>query len=76
MAVRKITISLDAELAGQIKEAACKAQVTVSAWLADAATRKVQMQRLSTFLDRWEAEDGEFSEAEFKAVERAWPGSR
>jgi hypothetical protein len=76
MAVRKITISLEPELADDIAELARSAGSSISAWLADAAARKVQVERLGCFLDTWEAEDGDFSPAEFEAVERAWPGSR
>jgi len=74
--VRKIAISLEPGLAQQIREAADERGTTVSGWLANAAANELQHERLGAFLDRWEAEDGPFTEADFEAVERAWPGSR
>lgn len=76
MAVRKIAISLDPQLAQQVRDAANARGTTVSGWLGRAAANQLQQEKLGAFLDTWEAEDGPFTEDEFATVERVWPGSR
>jgi len=76
MPVRKIAISLEQGLEEQIREAATERRTTVSGWLANAAANELQREKLGAFLNVWEAEDGPFTEGDFEAVERAWPGSR
>jgi hypothetical protein len=62
MTTSRIAISLDAELAEQIREAADGG--TVSGWLADAAQRKLRAQGLQAVVTDWEAEHGAFTAAE------------
>jgi len=76
MAVKKIAVSFDFRLEQEIRAAAMERRTTVSGWLANAAANELQQEKLGAFLDAWEAEDGPFTEADFEAVERAWPGSR
>ncbi len=45
MAVKKITISLDAELAEGIRTAAAREGVNVSAWMAEAAAAELRHRR-------------------------------
>lgn len=76
MPVKKIAISLDPKLEDEIRAAAAARHTTVSGWIASAAAKELQQQKLGAFLDEWEAEDGPFTEGDFEEVERAWPGSR
>lgn len=55
---------MDEELLSEVRLAAEKEGTTVSAWLADAARRQVQMLGLAQLVAEWEAENGAFSEAE------------
>jgi len=62
MTVARIAISLDADLAREVKRAAGK-QPT-SAWLADAARRKLRAGRLLDVVADWEDEHGAIDEVE------------
>ena len=62
MTVARIAISLDSELAREVKRAAGK-QPT-SAWLADAARRKLRAERLLDVIADWETDHGAIDEAE------------
>ncbi|MGH7286038.1 MAG: hypothetical protein ACRELY_31340 [Polyangiaceae bacterium] len=62
MTVARIAISLDAELARKVKGAAGKQ--STSAWLADAARRKLRADGLLRTVAAWESEHGEITAAE------------
>lgn len=62
MTVARIAVSLDPELAEQIRAAA--ADDTVSGWLADAARRKLRAQGLAVTVASWQVEHGELTAAE------------
>jgi metal-responsive CopG/Arc/MetJ family transcriptional regulator len=64
MAVERVTISLEAELAEAVREAAEADAQNLSAWLADAARRRLASRGLRDVLTDWEAEHGQFSEDE------------
>lgn len=68
MTVARLAISLDAELAAQIREAADGG--TVSSWLADAAERKLRAQGLGAVVAEWEAEHGALTPAERRRARR------
>ena len=68
MAVERMTVSLDAELAAAVREAAESDGHNVSAWLADAARRRLAARGLSDVVADWEAEHGAFTEAELEAA--------
>ena len=68
MTTSRLAISLDAELAEQIRDAADGG--TVSGWLADAAERKLQAQGLRDVVADWEAEHGAFTVAERRLARR------
>jgi len=68
MTVARIAISLDAELAREVRRAAGK-QPT-SAWLADAARRKLRAERLQGVIADWEAEHGVIDEAELSRARK------
>lgn len=66
MAVERLTVSLDAELAAAVREAADEDALNVSAWLADAARRRLATRGLAEVIAEWEALHGEFSQAELE----------
>jgi hypothetical protein len=68
MTTSRLAISLDAELADQIRDAAEGG--TVSGWLADAAERKLRAQGLREVVQDWQEEHGAFSEAERRRARR------
>jgi len=68
MAVERVTISLEAELAETVREAAEADAQNLSAWLADAARRRLVSRGLRDVLAEWEAEHGAFSEDELAAA--------
>lgn len=72
MAVKKNTISLDAELAEAISEAAVADNSSVSAWIADAVQAELRHRRGFEALRAYEAECGPIPERDIDAVEEQW----
>jgi hypothetical protein len=68
MTVARFAVSFDPDLARAVRRAA-RNQPT-SAWLADAARRKLRAEGLLSAVEDWEREHGAISEAELRAVER------
>ncbi len=75
MAVKKITISLDAELAVEIRRGAEANASTVSAWLAEAARNALRSHYLRLAVDAYEAEHGAFTDEEIEEARRLWQES-
>ncbi len=67
--VKKIAISLPIDLAKAITAAAEHEQSSVSAWIAEAAARRLRRRSAIQALKEYEAEFGEIGEAELEAVE-------
>ncbi len=61
MTVDKVSVSLQADLAGAVRAAAAQAGQPLSTWLADAAAAKLRAEALATFLRSWEGEHGALS---------------
>ncbi len=68
MTVSRLAISFDADLAKAVRRAA-RGEAT-SAWLADAARRKLRAEGLLQAVREWEDEHGELSASELRAAER------
>jgi hypothetical protein len=68
MTVSRFAISFDQELARQVRRAAGKEPT--SAWLADAARRKLRAEGLARVVGEWEAEHGVLSEMEVREAYR------
>lgn len=68
MTVARFAISFDPELARAVRKAA--GDQPTSAWLADAARRKLRAEGLLEVVQSWEEEHGELTAAELRAVER------
>jgi hypothetical protein len=68
MAVERVTVSLDAELAAAVRDAAEADEQNISAWLADAARRQLASRGLRDVITDWETEHGTFTEDELAAA--------
>ena len=60
----RLTISLEAGLASAVREAAAADELNMSAWLADAARRRLVTRGLLDVVADWEAIHGALTEAE------------
>lgn len=67
MTVERLAISFDPELAREVRRSA--GREPVSAWLADAARRKLRAEGLLEAVGEWEKENGEITGAELRAAE-------
>lgn len=64
MTASRFAVSMDSGLARTIRKAAGK--TPVSAWLADAAERKLRAEGLLRVVKGWETEHGDITDAEVK----------
>jgi post-segregation antitoxin (ccd killing protein) len=64
MKVEKLSISLDPQLGDDVRAAAERAGLSVSAWLASAAAAELRRQALGEFLARWQTKHGAITPAE------------
>ncbi|MCP4959497.1 MAG: hypothetical protein GY925_09545 [Actinomycetia bacterium] len=64
MAVERLTVSIEAELATAVRDAAEADAQNLSAWLADAARRRLAARGLRDVVTDWETEHGAFTEQE------------
>jgi hypothetical protein len=76
MPVDRISVTMDPELGAAVRDAAARAGMSVSAWIAEAAADKVRNQLLGAALDAWEAEDGPLTAEELAAANEILKGSR
>ncbi len=70
MAVERITISLDADLAEAIRVAAKADAENVSSWIADASRRRLSREGLLAVIKDWEAIHGEITAEEMAAARK------
>lgn len=68
MTVARLAISFDDKLAREVRKAA--GNQPTSAWLADAARRKLRSEGLLRVINEWEALHGQIDEAELNAVRK------
>lgn len=68
MSVERVTVSLEAELAAAVRDAADADAQNLSAWLADAARRRLATRGLREVIAEWEAEHGPFDETELETA--------
>lgn len=64
MSVERVTVSLESELAADVREAAAADAQNTSAWLADAARRRLATRGLRDVVAEWEATYGAFTDRE------------
>jgi len=65
-----MSISFQADLGDQVREAARKAGTGLSAWLAGAAAARLRAEALDEFLHIWEKKHGELTTEELSKAER------
>jgi hypothetical protein len=70
MKVDKISISFEGQLGDQVREAARRAGIPLSTWLAEAAAVRLRALALAEFLDTWEKKHGAITVAELQRAER------
>ncbi len=68
MPVERVTVSLEADLAEAVRQAADADAQNLSAWLADAARRRLASRGLKDVIAEWEAEHGPFSDDELTSA--------
>ena len=64
MNVDRLSITLDPKLGAAARKAAKRANVSLSAWIAEATADRVRNEALGQALDQWEAEAGSFTTRE------------
>ena len=65
-----MSISMDPELGDDVRAAAERAGLSVSAWLAKAAATQLRRQALVDLLNRWQAKHGKITPAELAKARR------
>jgi len=68
MPVDRFSVTMNPELGAAVREAAQRAGMSVSGWLAAAAAAKVRNALLGAALDAWDAEDGPLTDEELDAA--------
>ena len=71
MNVDRLSVTLDPRLGAAARQAAKRAKVSLSAWIAEATADRVRTEALGRALDAWEAEEGAFSAKELAAAAAA-----
>jgi hypothetical protein len=69
--VDRLSVTMAPEVGAAIREAAAREGTSVSSWLAAAAAQRLRNELLGAALDRWEAEDGPFTDNELNVAAAA-----
>lgn len=69
--VDRLSVTMSPEIGAAVREAAAQQGTSVSTWLASAAAQRLRNELLGAALDRWEAEEGPFSDEELDAAAAA-----
>ena len=64
-------MAMEPELGAAVRDAAQRAGMSVSGWLAQAAADRLRNDLLGAALDGWEAQDGPFGDEELDAAAAA-----
>lgn len=64
-------MTMPPEIGVAVREAAARQGTSVSTWLASAAAQRLRNELLGAALDRWEEEEGPFSDEELDAAAAA-----
>jgi cytochrome P450 len=68
MQVDRFSVTMEPDLGAAVREAAERAGMSVSGWLAQAAADRLRNDLLGAALDAWEAEEGPFGDEELDAA--------
>jgi hypothetical protein len=66
--VDRFSVTMEPDLGAAVRDAAERAGMSVSGWLAQAAADRLRNDLLGAALDVWEAEDGPFGDEELDAA--------
>lgn len=69
--VDRLSVTMPLEIGAAVRDAAARQGTSVSGWLVAAAAQRLRNGLLGEALDRWEAQDGPFSDAELAAAAAA-----
>lgn len=69
--VDRFSVTMPPEVGAAVRDAASRQGTSVSNWLAAAAAQRLRHDLLGAALDRWETEDGPFTDEELEAATRA-----
>jgi predicted transcriptional regulator len=72
VAVKKLSLSFEPELAQRTREAAAASGRSVSAFVADAVEHQLKLDAGRRLLEEWEAEHGPISDQELERVRQRW----
>ncbi len=64
MPVERFSVTMDPKLGAAVRQAAERAGMSVSEWVSEAAADRVRNELLGMALDRWQEENGPFTEEE------------
>ena len=70
MKVDKLSVSFEARLGDQVRDAARRSGTGLSSWLAQAAAARLRAEALRDYLDAWEKKHGTLTPAELSRAER------
>jgi len=74
MSVKRMTVSIESNLADAVRIAADTDDQNISTWLAEAARRQLNLRGLRDVVGAWEAEHGTFDDAELSLARRRIDG--
>ena len=69
--VDRLSVTMPPEIGAAVRDAAARQGTSVSNWLVAAAAQRLRNELLGAALDRWEAEQGPFSDEELDAAAAA-----
>lgn len=69
---QKVSITVDALVLRDVKQAAARSGRTLSAQITEALARDVRRERLRTLLEEYEAEHGPLGPDDFDAIAEEW----
>ena len=69
--VDRLSVTMPPEIGAAVRDAAARQGLSVSSWLAAAASQRLRNELLGAALDVWEYEDGPFSDQELNAAAAA-----
>jgi len=71
MNVDRLSITMDSALGDAARKAAKRANLSVSAWIAEATADRLRNEALKDALIQWQSDDGAFTPSELAAAEKA-----
>jgi len=71
MNVDRLSITMDSALGDAARKAAKRANLSVSAWIAEATADRLRHEALKEALIQWQCDDGAFTPSEFAAAAKA-----